>query len=254
MRQHQADRAFEIVVVDDGSVDAAAVERAVEKISWARLVRRPPGGTASARNSGVRAARAPFVAFTDDDCIPDPGWTEALRARLLSGAAVVAGATLNGCRGKALSAALQLVSEAGFDGRDGPWGAPASNLACRRDLLLEVPFDERYRLSAEDRDWYMRVAARIDGVDQAPEAVVRHFPQLTLRRFVAKQFVYGRGAHRFRRDHRSGSIEHANFYLGLLRTAFGSGLRTGLAVCLAQLATAAGFATEALLSSFRRSS
>ena len=28
-------------------------------------------GAAAARNSGARTARAPFLAFVDDDCVPD---------------------------------------------------------------------------------------------------------------------------------------------------------------------------------------
>src|SRR4051812_49763055 len=34
-------------------------------------------GPASARNRGWRRARAPIVAFTDDDCLPDAGWLAA---------------------------------------------------------------------------------------------------------------------------------------------------------------------------------
>jgi GT2 family glycosyltransferase len=37
-------------------------------------------GRAAARNRGWRAARAPLIAFTDDDCVATPGWLEALVA------------------------------------------------------------------------------------------------------------------------------------------------------------------------------
>src|SRR5262249_45121667 len=36
-----------------------------------------PHGPAAARNVGWRAARAPVIAFTDDDTVPDPGWLAA---------------------------------------------------------------------------------------------------------------------------------------------------------------------------------
>jgi GT2 family glycosyltransferase len=35
------------------------------------------GGPAAARNVGWRMARAPLIAFTDDDCAPTPGWLAA---------------------------------------------------------------------------------------------------------------------------------------------------------------------------------
>jgi GT2 family glycosyltransferase len=89
--------AFEVVIVDDGSTDEA----------WARLVRlveasstavqairqRPNQGPAVARNLGWRTARASRIAFTDDDCLPTPGWLEALHNRL-SQADLVQGRTL----------------------------------------------------------------------------------------------------------------------------------------------------------------
>src|SRR5919204_6324683 len=51
-RQTLARASYEIVVIEDK-------ERA---------------GPAAARNRGWRAARAPIVAFTDDDCVPDQDW------------------------------------------------------------------------------------------------------------------------------------------------------------------------------------
>ena len=66
---------FEVVVVDDGSSPPA---RAADPV---RLLRHEASrGPAAARNTGWRAARAPLVAFTDDDCTPAPGWLEALLA------------------------------------------------------------------------------------------------------------------------------------------------------------------------------
>ena len=78
-------RAFEVVVVDNGSGPETGRVLAAER--W-----RPSGwrcaacaiavtlGPAGGRNAGWRLARAPLVAFTDDDCRPTPGWLEALVA------------------------------------------------------------------------------------------------------------------------------------------------------------------------------
>src|SRR5438093_9901845 len=74
--------AFEVIVVDDASADGTgtALERLASAASIpvraVRLAARR--GPAGARNVGWRLARAPLVAFTDDDCVPQPGWLAAL--------------------------------------------------------------------------------------------------------------------------------------------------------------------------------
>ena len=76
--------AFEVIVVDDGSSDATQeVLTGEARRGDLRLCIPPPverGGPAAARNRGWRLARAPFVAFTDDDCVPTPAWLETLLA------------------------------------------------------------------------------------------------------------------------------------------------------------------------------
>jgi glycosyltransferase involved in cell wall biosynthesis len=71
---------FEVVVVDNGSSDGTA--EVVEKASLeVVLVRQEDRGISGGRNSGIEAARAPVVAFTDSDCFPTSGWLdEGLRA------------------------------------------------------------------------------------------------------------------------------------------------------------------------------
>lgn len=72
---------FEVVVVDDGSSDETPqvlqAEGAAGVLSIRALRHERPRGPAAARNTGWRAARAPLIAFTDDDCRPTPGWLEA---------------------------------------------------------------------------------------------------------------------------------------------------------------------------------
>src|SRR5947209_16629356 len=69
---------YEILVADDAADDAtrARVESFAARVPVAvrYLAVSDTHGPAAARNVGRRAARAPVVAFTDDDTIPDPGW------------------------------------------------------------------------------------------------------------------------------------------------------------------------------------
>jgi len=71
---------FEVIVVDDGSTDGTAMllEREAEADPRLRpILAERNAGRAAARERGWRTARAPLVAFTDDDCVPDPGWLAA---------------------------------------------------------------------------------------------------------------------------------------------------------------------------------
>ena len=67
-----------VIVVDDGSDDRAAIQSAAAA-AGASVLRRPVnGGPAAARNTGLAAAQTPLVAFLDSDCVPAPGWLDAL--------------------------------------------------------------------------------------------------------------------------------------------------------------------------------
>jgi GT2 family glycosyltransferase len=70
----------EVVVVDDGSTDAtpALLARYGNGNLPLSVIRRDrAGGPATARDEGWRAASGDLVAFTDDDCVPAPGWLAA---------------------------------------------------------------------------------------------------------------------------------------------------------------------------------
>ena len=70
----QTYRALDIVVVDDGSTDetAALVRDHARVDPRVRLVQKPNGGIASARNEGIRASTGAFVAFIDADDLWHP--------------------------------------------------------------------------------------------------------------------------------------------------------------------------------------
>lgn len=80
----------EVLVADDGSTDATAALAAAHPVV-ARVLPGPFGGPGAARNAAATAARAPVLAFTDSDCVPDPGWLRAALAALADGADVVQG-------------------------------------------------------------------------------------------------------------------------------------------------------------------
>ncbi|MFI5349993.1 MAG: glycosyltransferase family 2 protein [Elusimicrobiota bacterium] len=88
--------AYELIVVDNGSVDGtgdwlrAFRSKALRKNSRGALRRfliisnKENRGYAAAMNQGIRSARAPFLLFGNNDVAVTPRWLEELRAALLS--------------------------------------------------------------------------------------------------------------------------------------------------------------------------
>ena len=73
--------AFEVVLVDNASSDdtPATLQALARKASFSLRVQRMSvnRGPGLARNQGAQTARAAILAFTDDDCVPSPGWLRA---------------------------------------------------------------------------------------------------------------------------------------------------------------------------------
>jgi glucosyl-dolichyl phosphate glucuronosyltransferase len=82
-RQTLPAQSCEIVIVDNGSTDGTqqAAQAFCERHANSHYVYEGRAGLAIARNTGVRAAKAEIVAFTDDDAEPDPTWLERLLGR-----------------------------------------------------------------------------------------------------------------------------------------------------------------------------
>jgi GT2 family glycosyltransferase len=147
---------FETIVVRDG--DWQGPRTAPPKGLEVRFASQPdPRGPASARNVGWRMARAPLVAFTDDDCRPSPRWlAELVRAAGRPGV-FVQGRTEPDPDERHLLGGLarsQLI--------EGPTIASQTcNMAYPRELLERLGgFDEGYGFpAAEDTDLGLRARA-----------------------------------------------------------------------------------------------
>jgi GT2 family glycosyltransferase len=71
-----------VILVDNGStmLDASALARDAPASLDLVVVREPQPGLSRARNAGLTRVEAEIVAFTDDDCLPEPDWLSALAA------------------------------------------------------------------------------------------------------------------------------------------------------------------------------
>jgi GT2 family glycosyltransferase len=126
-------------------------------------------GPAAARNRGWRKARAPLVAFTDDDTVPDRAWLEEGMAAARRGADAVAGHT------------VMPLSDPPTDYERNESGLEraefiTANCFVRRYVLQELGgFDESFRMPwREDSDLHFRLLEGGYRIARADAARVVH--------------------------------------------------------------------------------
>jgi GT2 family glycosyltransferase len=190
---------FRAVFVDDGSTDDSVevARQAIGDDDRFEVISTANRGPASARNVACRAATTEWLAFTDDDCVPQPRWLEEMIASArASGADIVQGRT---------------ISDPTVRRRDLPWFVRGKdidrwsgrfqtcNLLIRRSRLDEIGgFDESFppRGFGEDTDVGLRIVRAGGTTTFAPEAVVHHrvllmtYPEFLRRRYRWAQVVH----------------------------------------------------------------
>ena len=76
----QTFRNFEFIIVDNGSTDHSGqiVGEYAAKDSRIQVIHRERGSIGAGRNTGLDAAKGEYIAFIDDDDVPDPDFLEFL--------------------------------------------------------------------------------------------------------------------------------------------------------------------------------
>jgi GT2 family glycosyltransferase len=200
-RQAPVAGGMQVVVSIDGPSPAPADVRAFAGRLELEIVHADLTGPAGARNRGAAVARAPLLAFVDDDCVPQPGWAVALVAALEGHPdALAGGPVVNAYPRDVAAAAAHAVLEALYACPTEDFLA-AANLSLRRERFVELGgFDESFpTAAAEDRDLCARaIDSGMEVVVVPNAAVVHHRPAgpVSLWRQHAE---YGRGARRLAR-------------------------------------------------------
>lgn len=222
---------FEVVVVDDGS--GAPPHDVIAKFAdslHVTLHARANGGPGAARNTGVQATSARYIAFIDDDCTADVQWLEALlRASVDNEQALIGGRVENALTNNAYAEASQLLTGWLIHWYSHPLRHnrrtfTTNNMLFARDSFIALGgFDvDALADTAEDRDLCDRWRGAGWPLVYVEDAVVRHAHRMSLRGYVSQHHNYGRGAVYFhqaagRNPSEARKPESIAFYVGMLR-------------------------------------
>jgi glycosyltransferase involved in cell wall biosynthesis len=185
----QTERDLELVVVDDGSVDATGELVRAADDPRVRLVRNDaPLGLAGALNVGLDAASGAYVARMDADDIALPRWLETTLGRLRAGGSAVVGSGMIDLEG---DGRLGIVHRMPAGARAVRWAALFSSPFFHSTVVVDrAVLDEhdlRYDSSfaeSEDYDLWARLLGVAEG-DNVRDALVlyrKHENQASARR------------------------------------------------------------------------
>jgi glycosyltransferase involved in cell wall biosynthesis len=251
--RQRGDTAHEVVVVDDGAAGSTAEVAARHGMRCIRHNERR--SLNAARNTGLREARAPVVAFVDDDVLVPAGWLSALAAgaRAYPDAEAFGGpirARLEGPSPRACGREDPPVTVLDLGPRDRDadmvWGA---NFAVRRSAVERIgPFDERIvRPHGDEEDWLERLRGRGGRIIYLAEAGLEH------RRTAADARVgplsraaYARGRAARASDSRRGRAPGLGLELRVLGGCGWHTLRRACALGIVMAAHSAGRVMETL--------
>jgi glycosyltransferase involved in cell wall biosynthesis len=193
-----------LIVVDSGSVDPTVGE--VASAAGATVVRCELPGLGRARNAGLAMVQEDVVAFTDDDCRPEPHWVASVAAAFghPSRPAFVTGqvrpdAMPTARASMAIALTEKLQARLLGDGDDPRQFGHGANMAWRTDALRRIGnFDEAMGVGSllragEDLDAFWRAVYHGGGGLFDPAVTVVHLQWRSRRANLRSYWGYGVG-------------------------------------------------------------
>lgn len=183
---------YEIIVVDDGSIDGSAEIAARQGVT---VIRQEHAGAAAARNRGAQRARGQVLLFTDADCRPEQDWIEQMLVPF-------ADPDIAGVKGAYRTQQRSLVARFAQAEYEEKYDRMARReridfvdtyaAAYRRDLFLaHGGFDPAF-LRDEDQEFSFRLARAGCKLVFAPKAIVYHRHPATVWSYARRKVHLGR--------------------------------------------------------------
>lgn len=186
-----------VIVVDDGSPNGGAIADVANRFG-VRYIRHPGNrGQAAARNTGVRSASTPLVAFLDADCVPPPGFPGPLLDHLTDPAVglvaprIVSGTHADGriARYERVRSALDMGPRPSLVRPYSPvWYVPSAAMVARREAL-GAGFDEALTLG-EDVDLVWRLHDAGWRIRYDPRTTVAHEERIRPADWYRRRIAY----------------------------------------------------------------
>jgi mycofactocin glycosyltransferase len=190
---------LEIIVVDDGSSDPAAVAQVAKRHQAHLIVNDGNHGPAYSRNRAAQRATADLLAFVDSDCVPEPCWLRDLTPYFAwSRVGAVGGRTLGYYSESTLDRYEEVSSPLDMGrhlmlkatGND-TFYVPTCNLLVRRSAYAALGGLREDRRVGEDVDFCWRLRAAGHYLVYSPDGIVRHRHRDRLGAMLRRRAQYG---------------------------------------------------------------
>jgi glycosyltransferase involved in cell wall biosynthesis len=149
---NQSFKDFELIIVDDCSLDGTAQVIAQIQDERIRYIKQERNcGVAESRNTGVNQAKGKYVFFTDADCVPSKYWIE-------EGLKVLKEIKCAGAEGRTLYATAKTTVLDRIVEKTTGGDYSTCNIAYPKEILDKVGgFDLKFKLAFEDKDIAYRI-------------------------------------------------------------------------------------------------
>lgn len=205
----QSFKSFEIIVVDDGSIDRTME---ISKPLASKVIRTENRGPAAARNAGIQHVSGEIIALLDSDCQAEKTWIESINR-------IFTDTKISVIMGKAIIPPSNFIGDAisalgfpagGSIGFDKVWKVipegytntlSTCNCAFRKDVFNKFgPFDEDFPYAGgEDTLFAYNIIKSGEKIKYCPEVLVWHEPRTSLLAFLRWQVQRGKCAFQFKK-------------------------------------------------------